>query len=68
MNVYTFVRENGPPICDYCKRPMREWNPWASVHKHDECWIKEAGERMAESMKEIFAKHPLFPADKSPDA
>jgi hypothetical protein len=41
---------------------MDEWNPYATTHRHTQCWYKYIGDQVKADMKEIF-KTTRIPAE-----
>ena len=33
------IKYTEKPICGTCGKPMREWNPFANKHEHEECTV-----------------------------
>ena len=49
MNFYKIVSDKPP--CSICGLPMKSWNPFATVHKHNECISEEISNKLIDILK-----------------
>lgn len=48
-----------PPICSYCGKAMKSWNPHADTHEHVECTSERVSDKLVEAISLL-----LVPAEK----
>ena len=41
------------PVCNFCKKEMQEWNPWAETHEHSECTAERISTELIQNLFKV---------------